>query len=173
MGPVSAVLHGVDLEQLHRTACSVGQQCLERTRLPRNLSQAACQQLRPPGGFILQALQAVGTSWAPVALCDPTDCSTPGLHVHRQHPELKLTSVASVMPSTVSSSVVPFSSCPQSFPASGSFPMSQVFASGGHNIGVSASAYERIQKQSPRRRGGCRHSSWQLSTCRWHRKHLP
>ena len=39
---------------------------------------------------------------------------------------------------TSSSSVVPFS-CPQSFPASGSFPMSQLFASGGQSIGVSAS----------------------------------
>ena len=35
---------------------------------------------------------------------------------------------------TISSSVVPFSSCPQSFPASGSFPMSQLFASGGQSI---------------------------------------
>ena len=41
---------------------------------------------------------------------------------------------------TVSSSVVPFSSCPQSFPASGSFQMSQLFTSGGQSIGVSASA---------------------------------
>ena len=40
---------------------------------------------------------------------------------------------------TILSSVVPFSSCPQSFPASASFPMSQVFASGGQTIGVSAS----------------------------------
>ena len=40
---------------------------------------------------------------------------------------------------TVSSSVVPFSSCPQSFPASGSFQMSQLFASCGQSIGVSAS----------------------------------
>ena len=40
---------------------------------------------------------------------------------------------------TISSSVIPFSSCPQSFPASGSFPMSQLFASGGQSIGVSAS----------------------------------
>ena len=40
---------------------------------------------------------------------------------------------------TISSSVVPFSSCPQSFPTSGSFPMSQLFTSGGQNIGVSAS----------------------------------
>ena len=41
---------------------------------------------------------------------------------------------------TISSSVFPFSSCPQSFPALGSFPMSQLFASGGQNIGISGSA---------------------------------
>ena len=40
---------------------------------------------------------------------------------------------------TISSSVIPFSSCLQSFPASGSFPMSQLFTSGGSSIGVSAS----------------------------------
>ena len=40
---------------------------------------------------------------------------------------------------TISSSVIPFSSCPQSFPASGSFPMSQLFTSGGQSVGVSAS----------------------------------
>ena len=40
----------------------------------------------------------------------------------------------------ISSSVVPFSSCPQSFPASGSFQMSQPFASGSQSIGVSTSA---------------------------------
>ena len=40
---------------------------------------------------------------------------------------------------TISSSVIPFSSCPQSFLASESFPVSQFFASGGQNIGVSAS----------------------------------
>ena len=39
----------------------------------------------------------------------------------------------------ISSSVVPFSSCPQSLPASGSFPMSQLFAWGGQSIGISAS----------------------------------
>ena len=42
--------------------------------------------------------------------------------------------------STISSSVVPFSTCLQSFPASGSFPMSQFFASGGQSIGASVSA---------------------------------
>ena len=41
---------------------------------------------------------------------------------------------------TISSSVIPFSSCPQTLPASGSFPMSQLFTWGGQSIGVSASA---------------------------------
>ena len=40
---------------------------------------------------------------------------------------------------TISSSVTPFSFCPQSLPASGSFQMSQLFASGGQSIGVAAS----------------------------------
>ena len=42
---------------------------------------------------------------------------------------------------TISSSVIPFSSCLQSFLASGSFPMSQFFASGGQSIGASASVF--------------------------------
>ena len=53
---------------------------------------------------------------------------------------------------TISSSVIPFSSCPQSFPASGSFQMSQLFTSGGQSIGVSASASvlpKNIQGWSP------------------------
>ena len=52
---------------------------------------------------------------------------------------LKFRSIKSVMPSTISSSVVPFA-CLQSFPASGSFQISQFFTSGGQSIGVSASA---------------------------------
>ena len=52
---------------------------------------------------------------------------------------LRLTSIESVMPS-ISSSVVPFSSCPGSLPASESFPMSQLFAWGGQSTGVSALA---------------------------------
>ena len=40
---------------------------------------------------------------------------------------------------TISSSVIPFSACPQSFPVSGSFQMSQLFTSGGQSVGVSAS----------------------------------
>ena len=53
---------------------------------------------------------------------------------------LKLMSIESVMLFNYLISVIPFSSCLQSFPASGSFPMSQFFASGGQSIGVSASA---------------------------------
>ena len=52
----------------------------------------------------------------------------------------KLISIESVMPSNLSSSVVFFSFCLQSFPASGSFQMSQFFQSGGQSIRVSASA---------------------------------
>ena len=40
---------------------------------------------------------------------------------------------------TISSFVIPFSSCPQSFPASGSFPMNQLFSTGGQSIGVKVS----------------------------------
>ena len=63
----------------------------------------------------------------------PCPSPTPGVHPnscplsHWCHP-------------TISSSVIPFSSCPQSFPASGSFQVSQFFASGGQSIEVSASA---------------------------------
>ena len=76
-----------------------------------------------------------------LTLCDPMDCSTPGLPVHHQLPDSTQTHLYQVgdaiQPShPLSSSVILFSSCPQSFPASGSFPMSQLFASGGQSIGV-------------------------------------
>ena len=53
---------------------------------------------------------------------------------------LKLMSIESVMPSNILFSVIPFSSCLQSFPASGCFLMNWLFATGGQSIGVSASA---------------------------------
>ena len=62
--------------------------------------------------------------------------------------------------SSISSSVVLFSSCPQSFPASGSFPMSKFFASSGQSIGVSASASAfpvNIQDWFPLGLTGCCH----------------
>ena len=72
-----------------------------------------------------------------LTLCDPTDCSTPDLPVHHQLPELAQTHVHCVS-DAISSSVSPLSSCPQSFPASGSFPINHFFASSGtQSIGVS------------------------------------
>ena len=68
--------------------------------------------------------------------CD-MDCKMPGLPVHHQLPNS--CPLSRWCHPTISSSVVPFSSCPQSFPASGSFPVSQLFTSGGQSIGVSAS----------------------------------
>ena len=59
---------------------------------------------------------------------------------------------------SISSSVIPFSSCLQSFPASGSFPVSQFFSSGGQSIGASASASVlpmNIQDWFPLGRTGC------------------
>ena len=65
--------------------------------------------------------------------------STPGLPAHHQSPELAQTPSSWWCYPAISSSVVPFSSCLQSFPVSGSFPVSQFFTSGGQSIGVSAS----------------------------------
>ena len=68
------------------------------------------------------------------------NCSMPGFPVHHLLPESTQTHVYQVGDAIQPSHpVVPFSSCPQSFPAPGSFPMSQFFASGGQSIGVSAS----------------------------------
>ena len=59
---------------------------------------------------------------------------------HHQLPELAKTHIQQVGGAIQASSVIPFSSCLQPFPASGSFPMSQFFESGGQRIGASASA---------------------------------
>ena len=74
-------------------------------------------------------------------LCDPVNHSMPGIPVHHQ-----LQVYPHSCPSSrwchpaISSSVIPFSSCPQSLPASESFPMSQLFAWGGQSTGASALA---------------------------------
>ena len=74
-------------------------------------------------------------------LCNSMDCSTPGFPVHHRLPELTQTHVHRVSDAIQPSHpVVPFSSRLHSFPASGSFQMSQFFAPDGQSIGVSASA---------------------------------
>ena len=74
-------------------------------------------------------------------LCNPMNHSTPALPVHHQFPEFTQTHVHQVgdaiQPYHL---VVPFSSCPQPLPASGFFPVSQLFTWGDQTIGVSASA---------------------------------
>ena len=72
-----------------------------------------------------------------LTVCDPMDCSTPGLPVHHQLLELAQTHVHQVWwcHRTISSFVTPFSYRLQSFPASRSFLMSQFFASSGQSIG--------------------------------------
>ena len=78
-----------------------------------------------------------------LTFCDRMDCRMPGFPVHHQLPELAQTDVHRVSDDsnpTISSSVVLFSSRLQSFQASGSFPVSQFFPSGGQSIGASASA---------------------------------
>ena len=67
-------------------------------------------------------------------LCNSMNRSTPGFPVHHQLPESNQTHVR-----RVDDAIVPFSSCPQSFLASASFSMSQLFTSGGQSVGVSAS----------------------------------
>ena len=93
----------------------------------------------PKWSFFLNALhgtfQFCSVAQSCLTLCDPMSCSTPGLPVYHQFLELKQTHVHRA----ISSSVIPFSSCLQSFPESGSFPMSHLFVSGGQSIGVSTS----------------------------------
>ena len=76
-----------------------------------------------------------------VWLCDPMDCSTPGFPVHYQLLELAQTHVHWVSDAIQSSHPLlpPFSSSSWSFLASGSFPVSRLFALGGQTLGVSAS----------------------------------
>ena len=75
-----------------------------------------------------------------LTLCNPVDSSTPGFPVHHQLPELSQTHVHQVGDAIQPSHPLspPSPSWLQSFPASGSFPMSQFFTSGGQSIGAEA-----------------------------------
>ena len=90
------------------------------------------------GSLVLSSVQSLSrvrlfaTPWTAAPQASLSITNSQGL--------LKLMSIESVITSNISFSVVPFSSCLQSFPASGSFPVSQFFVSCGQSIGVSASA---------------------------------
>ena len=87
--------------------------------------QAEFLPLEPPG----KPSQFSSVTQSCPTLCDPMNCSTPGLPVHHQLPEFTQTHVHRVSDAIQPSHpVVPFSACPQSLPASESFPMSQLSA---------------------------------------------
>ena len=86
-------------------------------------------------------LQFSSVAQSCLPLCDPMNRSTPGLPVQHQLLESTQTHVHRVSDAIQQSHPLsfPFSSCPQSFPPPGYFPMSQLFTSDGQRIGVSAS----------------------------------
>ena len=88
------------------------------------------------------SVQFISVTQSCPTLWDPMNHSTPGLPSPSPTPGVypNLCPSSRWCHSTISSSVIPFSSCPKSLPASGSFPMSQLFGSGGQSFGVSASA---------------------------------
>ena len=101
--------------------------------------------------FLLQCIK-VKLKWSRSVMSNSMDCSTPGFPVHYQLLESTQNHVHHVSDAhpMILSSVIPFSSHFQSFPAPGSFPMSQFFTSGGQSIGASASVLPmNIQGWSP------------------------
>ena len=108
---------------------------LKRTKVKLEIN-VVTDELEVVSPVPLSALaQSCPTLW------DPTSCGMPGLPVHHRLLEFTQTHAYRVGDGIQPSHpVTPFCSCPQSFPASGSFQMTQLFASGGQSIAVSASA---------------------------------
>ena len=95
---------------------------------------------RCPEGRLLQAFRSVQLlSCVQLIVTLWTEAHQASLFITSSQSLLKLMSISQWCHPTISSSVVPFSSCLQSFPTSGSFPMSQLFASGGQSTGPSTS----------------------------------
>ena len=90
-------------------------------------------------GLLEPSVQFSSAAQSCPTLCDPMNRRMPGLPVHHQLPEFTQTHVYQVGEAIQPSIplVIPFSSCPQSLPASGYFPRSQLFEWGGQSIGVS------------------------------------
>ena len=89
----------------------------QRNTMPKNAQTTA--QLHS-SHTLVSSVQFSSVAQSCPTLCDPTNCSTPGLPVNHQLPEFTQTHVHQVG-DAISSSVIPFSSCPQSLPASESF----------------------------------------------------
>ena len=90
--------------------------------------------------YWLHSVQFSSVAQSCPTLWDPMDCSTLGFPVLHYLPVCSNSCPLSQWcHPAISSSVAPFSSCPQTFPASGSFPVSLLFVSGGQSIGASVS----------------------------------
>ena len=111
------------------------------TGLYRTLNSIPCVMQWVLISFLFQYCCFYSVAKSCLTLCDPTDCSTPGFPV--LHYLFWVCSNSCPLSqwyhTTISSSVAHFS-CPQSFPASGSFPVNQLSALGGQSIGASALA---------------------------------
>ena len=96
----------------------------------------------PDIGTDLSPVQIHSVAQSCVTLCDPMICRTPGFSVHHKLPEFTQTQCLSSQwcHVAISSSLIPFTSCPQLLPAPESFPMSQLFTWGGQSTRVSALA---------------------------------
>ena len=88
----------------------------------------------------LSSVQFSSVTQSCPTLCNPMNHSMPGLPVHHQLREFTQTHVELVMPSSHLILCRPLLLLPQSLPASGCFPMSQLFTWGGQSTGVSALA---------------------------------
>ena len=91
----------------------------------------------------LSSLSSVAQSWSDSAT-PWTAARQASLSITSSQNLVRLMSIESVMPSNHLILCRPLSSCLQSFPASGSFPVSQLFASGGQSIGASASVLQHL-----------------------------
>ena len=94
-----------------------------------------CNHRKTKGNICAKIFQFSSvTHSCPLFVTSLTAVSQTSLSITNSQSTLKLMSIESVMPSTISSSVFPFSSCPQSFPSSGSFPICWAFALSGQSI---------------------------------------
>ena len=106
------------------------------------LKLMSVETVLPSNHLILSSVQFSSVTQLCLTLCDPMNRSTPGLPVHHQLPEFTQTHVHRVSDAIQPSQPLlsPPPPAPNPLPASESFPMSQLFTSGGQSTGVSASA---------------------------------
>ena len=108
--------------------------------------------------FYSDSVQFSSVAQSCPTLCEPMNCSMPGLPVHHSRSSPKFTSIESVIPSSHLILCRPLLPLPPIPPTSESFPMSQLFAWGGQSIGVSALASvlpKKSQGWSPLEWTGC------------------